>query len=1254
MKRFLSSVALCTSLLLIGLSLFMPSSEAQDNVLPTLLNLPAPPPPNPFFRPSTTERNEDFYNKEKLPADDAPIEDLLDYWSNQSTTYRELGYNPKPSEKSLDRILDEIKKNPEKLTSFLNILPKENNSADFVKNLYDDDVSAKKFGSDWRETVRRWLAYNSKYFSDDLVPRASAATDTGEYVSNQDELLALTRVDWQKARPIVERLYGDSTKPVSKVLAQWALYKHALEENSFGDIERYRDELKKVVEDKSATDGMRDLALDALVKEKDWSGRDDWYLGLLEDETLADLRVNGQSYTGLTTIIYYVPADRLLDKMLELLKSSNVNVRNAAVRNLGLLLDRTKNPELVRALIPWLENPKWAREFSGERRKILTALRNYQMPESVPGLIAMLNEKERREVYLPNANANVPIYQGNRAYSNMNAAVSRTEVDSYPYRSQAIAALEKQRSPLAAAPLRQVLSSVENWERTMVVRAMLASNGFTIAEQIEALEDAAETYRQTERMLSNVNVVSNTAVIEEYEDVELRAPTITMSRANVTVTNTTSYRPQPITAEELRMLLGNQLTNIEEPGDELVKAVIDRIGFHDKRNPQLASALRRIVQNWKGTAVNAMILRDLKNGKTNTSAIVKLLTLRRELREKQINDVTDIRTGTPTALGISACLLEQPTDYDAILDGDNVEAKVAMLGCARLIRAALPIEKAAVNLKSPNKLLALAAERYLESEDSPAARQIVLAAHPNEAKILGARMAFTPDGGGAGGYQTPLPELFGSVDEIFKKFPAYYFYGYSVDDTLEKRLQKEVKENQELLGVYSYDDNFVRIYKDKIVFSWQDDPARYRERNLTADEFDVLKNYLASQRVDELPPFLSACPECQPKELLMLGRAGGRRVFVRAEPLPPFFTELEKIFEEFRRQPGTIHYYLEKELPGLEVLFADENLKAETVWKNGDDFRILIDDLRVRQNNEKDSQEPEITEPVEDYSEDEAPPLQKAEWERVRRENERIARQKQYGSLSWYKFDKIKLLDPAPQPSAVEAIPSFDAFAVQPNEQQWKARSATVEIRADETGLYKIAGGQLTKIRDGHYYKPLVTPNGRWAVAAKFDREEGYVTGLMRVNLTNGKEFKVNLETDYGAAEAVAFLPALNKVLLFTDYSDGEFAAGERSGEFYLLDVETGTVQSLKNEARPLIQQTFRPLQAVAANADSLWTALPDREKNATQFGIYSTKTLVFKPLLTIPQIAFDSMEMWVDEAENKIYFVYEGQLLALPLPKNR
>jgi HEAT repeat protein len=1263
MKRFLSSVALCLALLLVGLFFFLPSTGAQNNArravspevtLKALLEMPAPPPPNPFYKPSSNERDEFFLDKKNPPSDNASIEDLVDYWKHQNQYNQKYTYTPKASEKTIERLMAEVEKKPELLSELVDTFPESKETAEFVKRFYDEHKTSDKLDESWKTEVKQWLTYHSPYYSNELYQTANQAAETKEYVTNQDEVLALARVDWEKAKPILDRMLSNSNAPVSQTLARWAYYKHAVAVNDSFDIEKYRKELQETVENKSLQPGNRDLAMDALVAVGDFPGRDDWYYSLLEDETLYELRVNGQVYTGLTTIINHSPDDKYVAKMVELAASSNQTVRNAAVRNLSVLLDdpiTKQNPDIIRALVPWLENPNWAKEVNGERLKIVTALRNFVIPESVPGLIGMLNERDRRVA----ANSNTSVYAGNTSLSNT-AAVSAA---SYPFRSYAIMALEKQRSPQAAAPLRQLVSVVENWERQGVVRAALVSNGFTVSEQIEALEKVAKQISQQPAVAANM--ASNGAVIDST----------TYTSNSTYLANTETYsepviRVQPSNQNDIGAILGLHLVNLDEPGEELVKAVIDRIGIHEKRDPQLAEALRGIIQNWKGAAINALLLRDLRDGKANMFAIVKLLTLRKELREKQLNDVTDARSGSATALGVAACLLEQPDDYESILNGESVEAKTALFGCARLIRAPLTVEKVAAHLKSENKTLALAAERYLESEDSPEARRIVLALHPNEAKILGARVAFTPDGDQSAAFAMPFTrELFVSVDPLFRKFEPYYFYGVTDDET-EKKLQTEIKENAELWGVYAYDNNFVRIYRDRVVFSWQDDPARYRERVLSGEEFELLKNYFAGQRVDELPPFLSACQGCTGKELLMLGKGGGRRVFVKADPQPQFFADLDNIFAEFRKPPSEVHYYLEKSVAGLEVLFADENQSVATLWKSGADFRLLIDDVNLRRQYEQEAEKAESEASEESETEESTgdeetessevlTPEQKAKAEKRRLEEQRIARQKEYGSYTWFGFDKTKLLEPVAQPAGVEFIPLVDGFAVQPNEQQWKARAAGVEVRTDEEGLYRIKGTQFTKLGSGYYNRALVTPNGRWAIATKYSEEEDASYALVRVNLLTGREYKIKIESDYGAAEPVANLPVPGKVLLFSSYSEGEEESlSEREGEFLLLDVETGITRPLGADARPLLQQTFRALQPSGASADLLWAAIPDSENSITEVGVFNARTFTFKPLLKLPQIVFGSMDMWVDEAEGKFYFVYNGHLLALPLPKNR
>jgi len=1231
MKRFFSAVCLCVFLLISGVFFLLPSSKAQNNVLQNLLNLPAPPPPNPLVENALKDKR--FYSQNNPPKDDAPIQDLMDYWQAQNQFNPKFSYSIAPSSKTLERLMSEIEKNPDELINFLNVIPQNADATDFVKRLYDREMSDRNLDESWREAIKQWLTYNSNYYSDELSETAAEAAETAEYVTNQAEVLALARVDWDKARPLLDRMLNNPNQPILQTLARWAYYEHSLREGNTSDVDRYRKELQETVEDKNAKPGNRDLAMDALVEAGDFPGRDDWYFSLLEDETLFDLRVNGSAYTSLTTLLNHSPPEKYLEKMLELIKSDNQTVRNVAARNLGTLLDE-KHPEVIRALLPWLENPKWAKEISSERTALVSALTEVVIPESVPGLIAMLNETEMREVMPQYTNSNAMVYTSNSNTSLVNIA-TRTEA-TYPFRISAINALATQKDVRAASALRIVLTQVEEYQRPSVVNALQMSHGFSVPEQIEALELVLKNTREmsSDTMSNSVTYMANSNMI-----MPMNMTVRTNSYAIANNGYVANYIPRSYNPNDVKSILGNQIIGNAEPSGELVAGLIDRINVLEKTDATLAQTLRRVMMNWRGTAINSLFLRDLKTGKADTDSILRLLGVRKELKEKQSGEVFETRSGaSQTVFGITSCLLEDANEYNAILAGDNTEAKIAMLGCTRLIRAALPIQKVAENLKSPNKLLARAAELYLEAEDSPEARQIVLSMHADEAKILGARTYFAADDSVGIGNES-LVDVFVSVNESLA-LGSYYFLGSYFDelDEVEKNLRKEVRENQELLGVYAYDGNFIRIYKDKAVYSRTENAARYRERDLTKDEFDNLKYYLASQRVDELAPFLLACNECKQKELLMLGRGGGRRVYVKADRMPPFFAQLDDMFAEMRKPPARLRYNLEKDVAGLEILLADDILQARAVWKSGSDFRVLIDDTARRKRIDK---ELDLENEADEINED-------IDYQKLEETRRKRRQQREYENFSWFKIEAGKLGDFVTQPAQVEYLPPRDSFAAQAVIGQWKSRAAGIEIRADETGLYKLVRGSFTRIHAGYYDKPVINANGRWAVVTKYDEEGGVLP--VRVNLLTNREFKIVMP-DYPLVEAVAFVPAINKFVLFAgSYYEQEYEQeAERPGEYFLLDAETGVIQPAKGEISPLIQQTFRPLQAAIA-PDEFWAAIPDNRDNETQVGIYNAKTLTFKPLMDIPQIKFDSMSMWIDAG--KVYFVYQGHLLSLPLPK--
>ena len=395
-----------------------------------------------------------------------------------------------------------------------------------------------------------------------------------------------------------------------------------------------------------------------------------------------------------------------------------------------------------------------------------------------------------------------------------------------------------------------------------------------------------------------------------------------------------------------------------------------------------------------------------------------------------------------------------------------------------------------------------------------------------------------------------------------------------------------------------------------------------------------------------MPPFLS-CADCAPQQLVMVGRNGGRRVFVKASTLPPFFAELDRTFTELRVPPSSIKYWAGKDVPGLEVLFADDRLEAISVFKHGGDFRLLTADKVLRA--EIDSQLEEFADNIPEGDDDESArdrpgPNERVEAERTRRE---------YENFTWQTFSGGALSGTATQPTEIPYIPLKDGFKVPPGNGQWKARAGSVEVRASDEGLFKIAAGKFTQIKTGSYQGPLVTPNGRWAIATKYDDENG--PRLVRINLANNREFEIE-PGELPAFRAIAYVPSVNRVLLgpYRDdhseyYGDDDGDAGpEDPGNYYSwLDPDTGVVVATRGEVRPLAQQQWRALQPTAGQFE-FWAAIP-RSKE-TIVGVYNARLFTFKTLVTLPRISFDSCDMWVDTAEGKAYFVYEGHLLAMPL----
>lgn len=1179
-----------TSLLFVCLfaSISITAQTAKpSSILTNLLDLPAPPAVIPVKeKPAEKARPEEFYNEKNIPPDDAPIEDLLDYWRGKGQIFDEFRYNIKPSEKSVERIFDAIKDNPEELPNFLNLLPATPEVIVFVKDFYqkeqqNDSSKYRNYPNYNPMSTKYWLRHNSDMFLDELLQSAKRIKINNRSIEYQADFEALARVSWDSAKPFIDTFEANRASIETYTLAKLVLYRHALQEKNLSDAESYREELKKLVEDKSLSHKARDLAMDALVLGGDFDGRTEWYMSLLNDETLLELEKNG--FTGLTTLPRHLPNKReeWLPMMTKLIENGTPSERKAAISNLMLLISKD-DKDALKILLPWLTDKNWVKDSDREREQFVNLLNNIQIPEAIPGLISIISNEE-----------------GFIRAIAASAAASNGAAQAIPV-------------------LRALIRSEEADDNIeFFVRALIVLKGFSIEEQVGALEALAA----------------------------FRAKT-----AENPQKNSYDYSEIPLSPEAF---IGVCITQIEEPEDMLVIRVIERIKTLRKTNPALAAELSKILQKWNSRPVFIEMLDQVKTGKSDVTTVLTLLARRAELREKIPSEISAMRTIDGLPRGLSAVVAEDQPEVFNILKRGDADTQIAALAAARLIRMKIPVGDVAPLLSDSNKTLALAAERYLEAEDSLEARNVILSKFADEARILGARTMFNPvEGKISEAFHDPLSKLFSSVnaarfipieDSEFNKF--------------EKNLREEIKQNPDLNAVFALAENknfgqaVIRLFKDKIVFTTYTDRARYYERQLSAKEYGEFYQFLLDSRLDTFQPTGSTCSECSSGEFLMFGRGGGRRVFVQAtysQKFPPF-DKLVEFFESFAKGDLKLHYKLSEKLKGLEVLLADDKFTARSIWKNGEDFRVLVED------NEKKKLIDEELEKLAKADEDLDNPDENSYEKNMARRAEAG-----YKHFSWRKIEngKITTIETA-QPNEIFFLGNKtdrkDSYRTNSTPEVWNRRADGFEFTTgnyEERKLFKIArSGAETIIKQGNYLTPVVSSDGKWLIAEK-DLGEDQGSKLVRINLQNGNEFVVNSIPPADSISVLTFVNSQYKFLVGRakfPYSREKDNPSPKTPEYYLLDPNTGAAQITKSDFQPLLDQTYRGLQPTN-NPSEYWAARFNDEMKFTEIGRFNDKTAMFKTVLQLPDISLDSMDIWIDEKDSKIYFVYEGHLLSIPL----
>ena len=454
-------VTLCSLLCIcFGLSPAYPQTSKPQNseALQQLLSMPAlPPRTSGKDDEAGRQRPQQFFDKNRKPPDHAPIGDLVDYWGRWAgASDRDA---PTPSATVKARLLDACEADPEILQRLLPVLPQTNESAERVKKLYDAAQNHDELDSGWRDAVHKWLLYHSNLFLSDLVSLANKVKDKDGYVSNEEALDALAKVDWQSAEMLLNGS-SSSSQPRTAAKALALLYEHARASKDESAEEQYRQRLKVIAADRNAPARARDAAIEALSL-TEWAGRDEWYLSLLSDETLLEPTDGSYLFSPLTTLFDSNP-DKWIPVMSRLVESKTRSIQQAAASCLVEYATEHPRRDAILPVIRWLSDPDWLPINGTQRAWFMQKMDELDMPESVPGLIWIVeNEKWNRKW------------------------AART--------------LAHYKDPRAIPALRRALSEEPNEDdRQYILEGLVASGGVTEAEQIAALWAYAATITTAE------------------------------------------------------------------------------------------------------------------------------------------------------------------------------------------------------------------------------------------------------------------------------------------------------------------------------------------------------------------------------------------------------------------------------------------------------------------------------------------------------------------------------------------------------------------------------------------------------------------------------------------------------------------------------------------------------------------------------------------------------------------------------------
>ena len=1157
-----------------GVFVLMQTSSAVQktqwaNVIAQLLDHPAPPPPIPkevtdaigdFSKLVSEEINE----RTPEPNENASPRQVVRFWEWQGR--RKTGRQP--SEKAGWQLLEACLQNEHLDCAWARDFFPDTPAAHKRVKAYLDDTGSpvlktnsayEPLDADKRkrhkELYRYWLMRHSNFFRDELIQAAREVSASGYQLNNQSNLEALARLDWKAAKPIIEG-YVNQPEPYVQTFALKWLYLQAVENGDSNQANALRRRLLEIVTNPQTSEYARCEAYDALTQ-REWPGRNEWFSALLMKDNLLDKKNYLLHKDTLAKPIQETP--EIWNPLLaQLVASSDQTVHDNAALILATVALRKPNREALLPLLPWLSNPKWVTTGDDfNRRKVIEAAGNLQLPEAVPGLLWIVQNENDFGQYM------------------------------------AVDALLAYRDRQIIAPMIPQLRAVIQREPMTfsvgeLAKLLAANGGLSDLEIISSFESlASESKPNIDPKDFYPSVEKNW--MPHFSQHENHSKQAWIGHALIEQYNYGS-------------LFSSITSNKSVLSESVAAGLIARAKALRTERPDIANGLWAVARALEFPTVYAELAERIAEADVDLVTALIALERRQKLSATAGTTLQAMLGRSGYAFGVATILLDDHDKARSILESSDREAQVALLACARVMRVALPVEQVGKLLTTTDKQLALAAERYLESEDSPAARKLILARHPNEALILGGAPNFEPN----------------------RKYGQEWY-------KWEDALREAVKQGQaeEVFGemeVHTSDaggpESFwleVHVRGQQAVSCRRKDAARKECRSLTSEELSAMRDLFNEVRFDELQPL--SVPGSGyggiMQEFIWLNKQGGRRVFTAnlgrlhsesygwgMQQQTPH-NRINKFFAKLKTTGDyELRYALKEKIGELEVVIADDKLPVSQVCGENGEVRALVKD------------DP-------DY----------------------------YAQSKWKAVKEGKLGGDADQPALCpivdrrEDLPEAMRKGAVYAYPLWKTQTKDGIVRSmtwnEQHALWFVTAGSEPRLLTKESEQPeAVTPDGRWLIAIKRNRDAG--SDLLRIDLKTGATTKIDVE---GWTYPIVVEPLTGRIVIPT------FRDNRKIYEVKLYSPDTGKLETGVGEFEPLKHQNYRSLQPITGTTTEFWAAIPDPENKKTRVGRYDARNFKFTSLMELPEIVFNSTSMWVDEKSNWLYIAYNGHLLRLPFP---